>query len=121
MLTSFAQSTDVFSFVPFFFFNLFCEPPHASLMIPPRRPESPAVFCNHSSVFCSYISPQRKLLVWKEIALSHARGSLYTKVVLFFFSFFSKNIGELASEEARENERGYFLLPPPLHPCAGSQ
>ena len=52
-------------------------------------------------------------------------NSLYTDVVLFFFSFFWKlNIGEHAGE-ARESERGtrernkYFLLPPPLPSCAG--
>ena len=29
-------------------------------------------------------------------------GSLYTDVVLFFFSFFSKNIGELVSEASMQ-------------------
>ena len=37
--------------------------------------------------------------------------SLYTDVVLFFFSFFPKN----------RRAPFYFLLPPPLPPCAGGQ
>ena len=48
--------------------------------------------------------------------------SLYTDVVLFFFSFFSKTSARarerrrVSEREARGERNAYFLHPPSLHP-----
>ena len=65
--------------------------------------------CTQKHMLCFVIS----LICQRRKVQSNCKDkiSLYTDVVLFFFSFFPKN----------RRAPFYFLLPPPLSPCAGGQ